>query len=64
MLMDPHPSQQHASLQHVVLLQQQDATKLEAKFKQKSEVVGQANRRQHILVICFTWGPQRDLKYF
>ena len=40
MLMDPHPSQQHASLQHVVLLQQQDATKLEAKFKQKSEVVG------------------------
>ena len=40
MLMYPHPSQQHASLQHVVLLQQQDATKLEAKFKQKSEVVG------------------------
>ena len=37
MLMDPHPSQQHAGLQHAVWQLQQEVTKSKARFKPTSK---------------------------
>ena len=60
MLMDPHPSQQHAVWQL-----QQEVTRLKARFKptspKKSGVDGEQIRCQHILVSCFTCTPHGDL---
>ena len=48
MLMDPHPSQQHAGLHHAVWQLQQEVTRLKARFKptspKKSGVDGGANQ--------------------
>ena len=65
MLMDPHPSQQHAGLHHAFWQLQQEATRLNARFEpaspKKSGVDGGANRCQHILVSHFTCTPHGDL---
>ena len=39
MLMDPHPSQQHAGLQHAVLQPQQEVTRRQARFKPNLSVL-------------------------
>ena len=61
MLMDPHPSLQHAGLQHTVWWLQQEVTRPKARFKPTSSkkygVDGGAIRCQHILVIRFTCTP-------
>ena len=58
MLMDPHPSQLHAGLQHAALLAQHKVTRPKARFKptspEKSGLDEGEIRFQHILVSCFT----------
>ena len=57
----PHPSQQHADLQHGIIKLQQDVTRPKAQFKptlhEKSVVDWGASRGQHILVSCFMFVP-------
>ena len=59
MLMDPHPTQQHAGLQHAVWQLQQEVTRPNAKFKssspEKSGVDGWPISCHHILVSFFNW---------
>ena len=59
MLIDPHPSLQHAGLHHAVWQPHQEVTRPTS--PKKSGVDGGANRWQHILVSCFTCTPHGDL---
>ena len=64
MLMDPHPSQEHAGLQHVFSQLQQEEARSKARFKptlpEKSGVDGGANqvpteKRIFPTIACVVW---------